>query len=160
MLLLDISILANVVDKHCFLKSILWASLNQTKALLDFLICKKSEKAWLIFGSAACSCSYKTYSIPSALFSQYPIFTSKPKSVREFDWTQMAGNSSEMTVAKLNHRTWSISMQQTYRGPWERHSLILSPSITYCHRLQFDNTGRLYDFCKTSNQFAAITVYF
>lgn len=39
-------------------------------------------------------------------FSQYPIFTGKSKSAREFDWTQMAGNSSEMTVAKLNHRTW------------------------------------------------------
>lgn len=49
---------------------------------------------------------YKTHSTASVLFSQYPIFTGKSKSVREFDWTQMAGNSSEMTVAKLNHRTW------------------------------------------------------
>lgn len=68
------------------------------------LLVHPSTNVLFLFGSR--SCWYKTHSTPLVLFSQHPIFTSNPKSVREFDWTQMAGNSSEMTVAKLNHRTW------------------------------------------------------
>lgn len=71
----------------------------------------------------------------------------------------MAGNSLEMTVAKLNHRTREdLHVADASRPIWQV-SIFFSPSYASCHRWQFDKSDDLYDFCKTSDQFAAITVY-
>lgn len=72
--------------------------------------------------------------------------------LRDFDWTQMAGNSSEMTVAQRNHRTREyVHVADTRRPIWQILSLP-GPASPPPPAIWQDL------FCKTSDQLAAITV--
>lgn len=69
---------------------------------------------------AACSQKHALYTTVLAHITEYgvhfrllPIFTSKPETVREFDWMQMAGSSTQMTVAKFNRKTWEEPHKHT-----------------------------------------------
>lgn len=88
--------------------------------------------------------------LSSVLFSQHPIFTSNQKSVREFDCTQMGGNSSEMTVAELNHRTWEyLHVADAFKPIWQILALCLNQN-------NFNMNG---GFCKACNQHVAIILH-
>jgi len=69
---------------------------------------------------AACCQKHALYTTVLAHITKYgvhfrllPIFTSKPETVREFDWMQMAGSSTQMTVAKFNRKTWEEPHKHT-----------------------------------------------
>lgn len=113
-----------------------------------------SCRSWATAAHRAIRCSFSPLQLAPNIYKQSQICE---RSRLNADGRKFLGNDSGQAQPQ-NMRASRRSSR--VEGPSDRYSLFFSPSDASCHRLRSDKSVDLWDFCKTSDPFAAITVYF